>query len=155
MPILNKVTKLEWLFNLCTARKPTMNRTARFRYLFIPYLVLLSYLLLAPDPFFFLPDGDQSLKNSVHETLPDYIYHATAWGLFTVLFTLSTNNSTSIVLLFTTAYSTTLEFAQPLFGRITELSDFAANIIGIILAIGFIKLPPAANNTTSLAKDPE
>ena len=111
--------------------------------------------MLAPDPLFLLPDGDESLKKSVHETLPDYIYHATAWGLFTVLFTLSTGNSTSIVLLFTTTYSTTLEFAQPLFGRITEWSDFAANIIGIILAIGFIKLLPAANNTTSLAKDPE
>ncbi len=132
-----------------------MNKRARFRYLFIPYLVLLTYLFLAPDPLFFLPDGDDSVKNSVHATLPDYIYHATAWGIFAVLFTLSTANSKSLVLLFATTYSTTLELAQPIFGRVTELSDFAANIIGIILATGFSKLLPHANNTTSLAKGPE
>ena len=155
MPILNKVTKLECLFNLCTARKPTMNRTSRFQYLFIPYLVLLTFLLLAPDPLFFLPDGDQSVKSSVHETLPDYIYHATAWAIFTALFTFSTANSTPLVFFFATTYSTTLEFAQPLFGRVTELSDFAANIIGITLAIGFIKLLSAAENATSSAQDSE
>lgn len=155
MPILNKLTKPQWLFNLCNVRKLTMNKTSRFQYVFIPYSVLLTYLLLSPDPLFFLPDGDESVKTTVHKSLPDYVHHAIAWAIFTLLFEFSTSKSVAFIYLASITYSAILEFAQPLFGRVTELSDFIANAIGITLAISLPSILRSSKNSSKASVDPE
>ena len=132
-----------------------MNRSSRFRFIFIPYSIMLTYLLLAPDPLFFLPAGNESVKPAAHKTLPDYVNHAIAWSLFTALFATSTTKSTNKIFILAITYSTFLELAQPLFNRVTEFSDLAANSIGIILAVTFRRLVPFPKLRRPSALDPE
>lgn len=132
-----------------------MNKTSRFQYVFIPYTVLLTYLLLSPDPLFFLPDGDVSVKSTVHKSLPDYVHHGIAWALFTLLLGFSTTKPVAFVFLASITYSVILEFAQPIFGRVTELSDFVANAVGITLAIIVTLMLQTSKNSPKASVDPE
>ena len=127
-----------------------MKKQACFRYLFLPYSVILTYVLLAPDPLFFLADGSDGGIKSAQKAIPDYVYHFVAWTLFYLLLAVSSTPSGAGIATITVFYSTLVEFIQPIFGRINEVKDLTANLAGIGLGAVIVKLYRHWTTTTQI-----
>lgn len=127
-----------------------MKKQSRFRYLFLPYSVLLTYVLLAPDPLFFLSDGAGGGVKSAQRAIPDYVYHFVAWTTFYLLLAVSSNRTGSRTALISVLYSTLVEFLQPIFGRTTEVKDLTANLVGIGLGALIVSLLHHWTKTTHI-----
>ncbi len=66
----------------CTSRP---SRLAGVRWLAIGYTLLLSYLLLAPQPLFFLGQTGAAADEAVSETVADWAQHAAVFAMLTGL----------------------------------------------------------------------
>jgi glycopeptide antibiotics resistance protein len=102
------------------------------------YWIALTYLLLAPDPLWFLsmPDG---IDDPYSLSFPDLVQHFLALGLLGVLLTCQMNRNSMASLSFgiAIAYSVGTELVQ-LFvpDRFASVLDVLANLSG--LAIGWV-----------------
>lgn len=102
------------------------------------YWIALTYLLLAPDPLWFL-NGSTGVDDSYVLSVPDLVQHFLVFGLLGVLlsYPLDRARLVSISLWVAIAYSMGTELAQ-LFvpGRFASVPDVLANLSG--LAIGWV-----------------
>ena len=99
------------------------------------YLVVLSYVLLTPDPLWFL--GDESLENAIDSTVADKIQHAFAYALLSLLLVWASRKkgrrTIALMMLLASGHAIGTELLQAVVpSRYFSVGDGIANICGIL-----------------------
>lgn len=129
---------------LPSASQPIEGRLSRaLRIIAISYAVLLTYLLLAPEPLFFLGSTGAQLDATVTRSVADWVEHASVYLAFTGLVLVAwqgqSPNALLVMLIIVHAILTeTLQHWIPL--RETSLLDLLANVCGILTGALLIRL---------------
>lgn len=107
-----------------------------FQLLALLYLAMLSWMLLAPDPWLVFGEGGDRLAETASRTVADYFQHAGAFLLLTILADLALHVTRKDRLALGAAlllgYAVFTEFAQTWIpDRQFQWPDLLANLLGI------------------------
>ncbi len=111
------------------------------RWLAGAYALGLAYLLLAPEPLFFLGRTGADIDEAVSSTIADWVEHGTVYAVLTILLIAAGDARGVIVPVFAAvahgAATETLQHWIP--PREASWIDFAANLCGIgLAAVAFV-----------------
>jgi VanZ family protein len=98
------------------------------------YILLLTYLLLAPEPLFFLGRTGASIDSAITRTVADWIEHAAVYAVLAGLLLVAFRNSewSKFVVLFSVIHGFSTEALQNLVPhREGSWRDLLANLVGI------------------------
>ncbi len=105
------------------------------------YWIALTYLLLAPEPFWFL-SGTEGTNDSYALSVPDLIQHFLVFGLLGLLLAsqLEANKLLSRTLRFAVIYAIATEFVQFFVpDRFASVADVLANLSGLVIGWGTVQ----------------
>lgn len=107
-----------------------------FQLLALLYLALLSWMLLAPDPWIVLGEGGDRLAKQASRTFADYFQHAGAFLLLTILadraLHVTGTDRLGLRVAILLGYAVFTEIAQAWIpDRQFQWSDLLANLLGI------------------------
>ena len=112
----------------------------------VTYVTLLSYLTLAPDPWWIFGSTGQTVEETLDSTLADYFQHIVAFGVLGAMLAVNSRSATLIrrrlLGTFGLGHAIGTECLQqwiPL--RTCTLTDLAANITGLAAGWWLLKTP--------------